>query len=138
MKLRRSKGLVELADQLVHFRLQLRKLPRLVLLLQLLPSADHAQQQAQVHAFLGGGQRALAGLDLHVVEVDQFFDFEAHGIGDVLLYGFGLGVDVWHDDDVLVGDLPEGLLLLLCHLVGGHLDVLLGKAPPLAHCTIQI
>jgi hypothetical protein len=54
------------------------------------------------------------------------------------LYGFGFCVDVGHDDDVFVGDLPEGLLLLLCHLVGSHLHVLLGKAPPLAHHTIQI
>ena len=116
----RSERLVEFADHFVDLRLQLGEFPGLVLLLQFLAGADEAEEQTEVDSFFSGGQSALPGLNLHVVEVDQLLNFHAHRVGDVLLDGLGLCVDVGHHDDVLVGHFPEGFLLLLGHLVGGH------------------
>jgi hypothetical protein len=38
-------------------------------------------------------------------------------------------IDVWHNDDILIGDLPDGLLLFLYFGLSVKIDVVLGKAP---------
>lgn len=129
-----SEGLVKFGDQLIHLSLELRKLPRLVFLLKLLASSNHAEQKTKIHALLGGRKSALASLNLHVVEINELLYLETHGVADISLHGFGFCVDVGDHDDVFVGDFPEGLLFLLDDLVGVHLNiVVIGKSPALVH-----
>ena len=66
----KSKLLVEFSYQLINFCFQLRKLPRLIFLLQFFTSSDHAQQMTQINSLLSSRQSAFSGLYLHIIEVN--------------------------------------------------------------------